>query len=248
MIVAIVQARMGSTRLPGKVLKSVAGVPLLSLQLDRIGSAKMIDRLVVATSTVSIDDQISDFCEKRDILCFRGSEDDVLDRYYHAAKKYRAEVIVRLTADCPLIDPVIIDQAIALFQQSDVDYVSNTLPLESSTYPDGSDVEVFSSSALARVFAEAVSKSNREHVTSYFLREGGEGRFRVKQMVNHKNWASYRFTIDYPEDFEVLELIMEKLDGRKQFGHLGQIVQLLNDYPEIASKNSCYSLKISESN
>ena len=168
MIAAIIQARLGSNRLPGKVLKQVNGVPLLEYQINRVKKSKHIDQIVVATSTLEQDNLIADFCNERKIHCFRGSEEDVLGRYYHCAKKYNAGIIIRLTADCPLIDPAVIDQMVTLFEAQKVDYVANTTPPETSMFPDGSDVEIFSMEGLTQVFNEASDPQDREHVTFYF--------------------------------------------------------------------------------
>ena len=244
MIVAIIQARMGSTRLPGKVLKRVNGIPLIKYQVDRVEKSKLIDKVVIATSKSKKDDQIVSFCEVNNICFYRGSESDVLSRYFSAAIEYNADIIVRLTADCPLIDPIIIDNTVNLFNQSKVDYTSNTSPPETSHFPDGSDVEVFSINALKRANDEAISQADREHVTFYFWKDAFKNGFQTTQLSNAENWSKYRITVDYPEDFEVVKRIIFELNKRNQFGKLGEIIQIIKDYPEIYDLNSKYYVGI----
>jgi spore coat polysaccharide biosynthesis protein SpsF len=240
MIVAIIQARMGSTRLPGKVLMDLNGIPMLQYQVDRVVKSKIIDQVVVATSTSPQDDEIATFCKKNNISFFRGSEDDVLSRYYDAAKKYEVNTIVRITADCPLIDPAVIDRTIELFQKNNLDYASNTAPQENSQYPDGSDVEVFSMSALQRADQEATSKEDREHVTFYFWKAEKKDTFKIAQLGNYENWSKYRFTVDYLEDYQVVKQIDTELKRRNQFGTLEEIIQILKEQPEIVELNAEY--------
>jgi spore coat polysaccharide biosynthesis protein SpsF len=239
MIVAIIQARMGSTRLPGKVLKDVNGVPLLKLMVERVVLSKKIDRVIVATSTLSIDDKIVEFCIKEDIDVFRGSENDVLSRYYECATKLGATVIVRLTADCPLTDPGIIDDVIELFEDEGVDYAANTVPPESSTYPDGSDVEVFSYSALSQAHLKAREQADREHVTFYFWRDPLRG-FQTAQLRQANDWSKYRLTVDYQEDLEVIKLIVNELGNTNNVPMLGEIIKLLENRPDICALNNKY--------
>ena len=240
MIVAIIQARMGSTRLPGKVLKRVNGIPMIQYQVERVEKSKLIDKVIIATSRSQKDDQIVSFCELNNISFYRGSESDVLSRYYCAAKEYKADTIVRLTADCPLIDPIIIDNTVNLFNESKVDYSSNTTPPETSHFPDGSDVEVFSIQALERANNEAIRQADREHVTFYFWKYAEKNGFQTNQLSNTENWSKYRYTVDYSEDFEVVKRIASELNKRNQFGELGEIIQILKDYPEIYDLNSKY--------
>jgi len=240
MIVAIIQARMGSTRLPGKVLKRVNGIPMIQYQVERVEKSKLIDKVIIATSRSQKDDQIVSFCELNNIPFYRGSENDVLSRYYCAAKEYKADTIVRLTADCPLIDPIVIDNTVNLFHESKVDYASNTTPPETSHFPDGSDVEVFSIQALERANNEAIRQADREHVTFYFWKYAEKNGFQTNQLSNTENWSKYRYTVDYSEDFEVVKRIASELNKRNQFGELGEIIQILKDYPEIYDLNSKY--------
>jgi len=239
MIGAIIQARMGSTRLPGKVLKTLSHTPLLKLQIDRVKKAKNIDTIIVATSTARGDDAIEDFCNGEEIKCFRGSEDDVLSRYYQCAQENNLETIVRLTADCPLIDPAVIDQVVDLYLKSNVDYAANTVPPETSHWPDGSDVEVFSSDALKRAYVESITIQDREHVTFFFWKNKDNG-FKTVQLSNSFDWSKYRFTVDYPEDYEVIRLISNEIHARGLFGHIDEIISILDENTEIAKMNEHY--------
>ena len=238
MIIAIIQARMGSTRLPGKVLTEIDGKSLLKYQIDRINRSTLLDKIVVATSNLANDDVIEKFCKKNSIECFRGSENDVLDRYYQCAKIYNPDVIVRLTADCPLSDPAVIDAVINLFIGTNADYAANTVPPETSKYPDGSDVEVFSMKAIERAHREAISMKDREHVTFYFWKY--DNGFNTAQLDNDKDYSKYRFTVDYPEDLEVVEYIIKELKKRNSFGYLKEIIDIIDSNPEIKAKNSKY--------
>ena len=240
MVVAIIQARMGSTRLPGKVLEKVNGVPLLKIMLQRVALSKKINQVVVATSKLVNDDPIVEFCRDEDIEVFRGSEENVLSRYYECATQFGATVIVRLTADCPLIDPDVIDQVVTLFESFGVDFAANTVPPESSSFPDGSDVEVFSYTALSRAYKEVENSSDKEHVTFYFWKNPARN-FKTKQLQNSENWSKYRFTVDYPEDLEVIKQIITKLCNGKKLPKLAEIINFIEERPEIFALNSKYN-------
>lgn len=204
-VVAIIQARMGSSRFPGKVLSDLGGQPVLWHVIDRTRRAKSIDDVIVATTESALDDSISNFCAAIGICCFRGSEEDVLDRFYNAAKHLKADVVVRITADCPLIDPGVIDEVVACFKEGDLDYASNTLRY---TYPDGLDTEVFSFAALETTWREAQKPSEREHVTPYLR----TGKFRTCNVQSTLPVApgAYRLTVDYPSDLQFLRKLYEK--------------------------------------
>ena len=167
-IISIIQARLGSTRLPGKVLKPILSRPMLSYMLERVKAAKRIDALMIATTENKSDQPIVEFCRSEKIKCFRGSENDVLDRYYQAARSVQAEIIVRLTADCPLIDPAVVDEIVEAFltKYPNIDFASNVKP---ATFPDGMDIEVFSFAALEWAWKETKNPLEREHVTPYFM-------------------------------------------------------------------------------
>jgi spore coat polysaccharide biosynthesis protein SpsF len=239
MIGVIIQARMGATRLPGKVLKKLGDNALLDFQISRIKEAKNIDTIVVATTVEDADDEIEVFCNGKGIPCFRGSENDVLSRYYECARDNKFETIVRLTADCPLIDPAVIDKVVTLFFEEKVDYCSNTVPPETSFWPDGSDVEVFSFAALEQAHRNAVKLEDREHVTFFFWKDKSNG-FKTAQLQNFENWSKYRFTVDYQKDYDVVKLIYDEITLRQVYGHIGEIVMVLDDRQDIRMINKDY--------
>ena len=212
-IVAIVQARMGSTRLPGKVLADIAGRPMLWHVVKRVRRAITLQQVIVATSTATADDAVAAFCRAHEIECYRGSENDVLDRYYRAAQSFGAEIVVRVTGDCPLIDAEVIDDVIRVFLADQCDYASNTLRI---TYPDGLDTEVFSFAALEKAWRQARLASEREHVTPY-LRDSE--RFRVAS-VEHRGEGDIgrlRWTVDEPCDLAFVRALYEHFNGRAYF-------------------------------
>ena len=228
---------MGSTRLPGKVLMKVNGRPLLAYQLDRISKSKKLDKVIVATSTLERDNAIENFCKDYGVDCYRGSENDVMSRYYECAKKYNPDTVVRMTADCPLIDPEIIDKVVQKFEDDNVDYCANTVPPETSKFPDGSDIEVFSMKALERANVEVQDEHRREHVTFQFW-QGQD--YVSSQYTQDKDWSNYRITVDYPEDFEVVEYIFNEAKKNKSFVHLDEIIEIIESNEEIKNKNSQY--------
>jgi spore coat polysaccharide biosynthesis protein SpsF len=217
----------------------VNGVPLLKIMIERVALSKRINQVVIATSTLENDDPIVEFCGSEGVEVFRGSEEDVLSRYFDCATKFGATTVVRLTADCPLIDPDIIDDVVNLFEVSGVDFAANTVPPENSTFPDGSDVEVFSYAALSRAHREAVELSDREHVTFYFWKDPARN-FKTKQLQNSDDWSKYRLTVDYPEDLEVVSLIILNLFNGKGTPELARIVNFLEERPEVYALNSKY--------
>jgi glutamate-1-semialdehyde 2,1-aminomutase/spore coat polysaccharide biosynthesis protein SpsF len=227
-IVAIIQARMGSSRLPGKTVADVAGRPLLLHVVERVKRAGRVDKIVVASTDQPSDDPIAILCERNGIECFRGSEEDVLDRFYQAAQANGAEIVVRITADCPLIDPAVIDKVIARFQLGGCDYVSNILRY---TYPDGLDTEVFSFAVLEGAWREAKKLSEREHVTPYLR----TGKFRTANVECDSPMPAgrHRWTVDYPADLEFIRKIYEAFAGNKDFGYQ-DIFHLLRERPELA--------------
>lgn len=237
MKVAIIQARMGAKRLPGKLLKELSGIPLLKFQNQRLTKAK-IDKIVIATSLSGADDAIANFCRENSISCFRGSENDVLSRYYECAKEHKATIIIRVTGDCPLVDPKVIDETVSLLEAEQADFAANTVPPDKSYFPDGSDVEVFTFEALERAHQECKDKHDREHVTFYFWKYNNG--FKTAQLTNDKNYSKYRFTVDYPQDLEVMDFLIKELDKRGQFGHLEEVAKVLDDNPQIKEKNSGY--------
>lgn len=233
MIIAVIQARMGSTRLPGKVLLPILGRPMLSLQIERIKRAKLIDQIVIATSGHPSDLPIQQFAQENGILCIRGAVDDVLDRYYQAAKRTQAEHIVRLTGDCPLSDPDVIDAVVRHHVRHHEDYTSNVHP---PTYPDGFDVEVLTMRALQEAWNNADAASEREHVTSYFRRELPHV---ARGNISHDSDVSdIRLTVDEPEDYEVVKRVFEGLVAMGTGFGLSDVLALLQDHPDISKLNS----------
>jgi len=232
-VVAIIQARMGSTRLPGKVLADIDGRPMLWHVIERVRRASFVNRVIVATSEAQGDDPIARFCQAREIPCFRGSETDVLDRYYHAAKGGGAGVVVRITGDCPLIDAEAIDRVIAVFFENECDYATNTMRY---TYPDGLDTEVFSFHALESAWREASLPAEREHVTPYFK---NSGRFRVACVESQLDPSAgqQRWSVDESCDLEFVRAIYARFNSRPYFG-LGEILQVINEQPAMAKLNS----------
>lgn len=233
-VTAIIQARMGSTRLPGKILKKVNGKPLLFYQLERIKGSKLIDEIVIATTTNHQDNEIVSFCEQYGVSYYRGSETDVLSRYFNAAVKFNADIIVRLTSDCPIIDVEVVDKTIQYFLELDYcDYVSNTLE---RTFPRGLDTEVFSYIALEKAYKEAYLERDREHVTPYFY--SNQNIFVVGSLKNNINYSKYRLTVDTEEDFELIKLIINALFSKKPNFTLIDIVKLMEKNPQWFNINS----------
>jgi len=234
-VVAIIQARMGSTRLPGKVLRQVLEKPLLEYQLERVGRAKLIDEIIIATTDQKINDPIVLLCKTLGISYYRGSENDVLNRYFEAANQTKAEVVVRLTADCPLIDPVQIDKVIEryLLQQYELLYVSNVLK---RSFPRGMDTEVFSVQALKEANQKAKKKSDREHVTKYMVNNSRS--FHLENVTNNQDDSHHRWTVDTIEDFIFIKRIIETLYPHKPNFTMEDIITLLDQFPKWRMINS----------
>jgi spore coat polysaccharide biosynthesis protein SpsF len=231
--IAVIQARMASTRFPGKVLAELCGMPMLSVLLHRIYKAKGIDEVVVATTTSSKDDILVDWLIKNKVTFFRGSENDVLDRYWQCAKKHRADIIVRITADDPLKDPEIIACALAEFSSNkDLDYVSNTIR---PTFPEGLDIEIFSFHALDLAHKEANLISEREHVTPYIWKN--PARFSLKSFVMHPDLSKWRWTVDKPEDLLFVRTVFSHFANNIQTNYR-DIIKLINENPQLAEINT----------
>lgn len=205
-ILAILQARTSSTRLPNKVLMPILGRPMLALQLERLKRCTTFSAMVVATSTDPSDDALAGLCAREGVDCFRGSLVDVLDRFVCAARPYAPDIVVRLTGDCPLADPALIDEIVTRFVASDLEYLFNCGP---PSYPDGLDVEVTRFAALEAAAREAVLPSHREHVTP-FIRNQSD-RFRVGNQASDVDRSGMRWTVDEPEDFEFVKQVYERL-------------------------------------
>lgn len=235
-IIVIIQARMSSTRLPGKVLKEIAGKPMLAWVVERARKAQTVSEVVVATTVEPSDDPIVNFCAQMGYACTRGSLNDVLDRYYQAARVYNADVVVHVTADCPLIDPAEIDHVVREYQRSGVDFAANRLPPPfGRTYPIGLDTEVCSFAALERAWREAKEPYQREHVMPYLYEE--PGRFKVLRVDHDPDYGDLRWTVDTPQDLELLRAIFERMAGRVDFGWL-DVLELFQHEPELARLNA----------
>jgi len=233
MITAIIQARMGSSRLPGKVLMPILGRPMLALQLERVQAARLVDQVVIATSGHPSDQAILDFAQEHDVFCLRGAVDDVLDRYHQAAKRTQSDHIVRITGDCPLIDPAVIDAVIRAHVHDENDYTANVNP---PTFPDGMDVEVMTFAALNEAWSYADKPSEREHVTSYFRRDLSH--VQMGNIAHDTDLSDLRVTVDEAVDFEVVKAVFEGLIAQGLTFGLSDIVQFLSDHPELARKNA----------
>lgn len=233
-VVAIVQARMGSTRFPGKVLMPIRGIPMLELLLARLARSTEVDRIVVATSVDPQDNPLADRVRALGYACERGSELDVLDRYVQAIRSNPSDIVVRITGDCPLVDPALVDKAVLTFKASGVDYLSNTAP---PTWPDGLDVEVFSVAALERAGREAHDPYDREHVTPYMRTAG---RFTQAILRNPEDWSSLRWTVDEPADFEVIAKVFDHFGTSAEFGWR-DVLALQQRQPELFASNETLS-------
>ena len=230
MIGCIIQARMGSSRLPSKVLmKSDDGRPLLYYVINQLRYCTKVKNLVIATTTNQEDDEIEKFANDNSVNIFRGKEKDVLDRYFQCAKKYSFSTIVRITADCPLIDPQIVDKVIEKFFSGNYDFATNTL---TRTFPIGTDVEVFSFSALNRAWENTQLPSEREHVTPYLRKEEN---FKIINIENDKNISNLRLTVDRIEDFELIKQILNNISINPI--HLEDVLELFSRKPELIEIN-----------
>jgi len=225
-IIIITQARMTSTRLPGKVLKTVLGKPLLSYQIERLQRVKQAREVVVATTTNQTDQPIKELCRTMAVPIFRGSEEDVLSRYYEAAKMHKADVVVRVTSDCPLIDPEVIDKVIEYYIKHlpSYHYVSNTL---TRTYPRGMDTEVFSFQALEEAYWEATAQPDREHVTPFIYRH--PERYRIANVAYPEDQSCHRWTVDTTEDFDLIRKIIEHIYPVKPEFTLEDVLELIHE-------------------
>lgn len=230
---------MGSSRLPGKVLMNIDGKSMIKFMYDRVKKSKLVDKIILATTTNEVDNPIYELCISEKISCYRGSENDVLDRYYKAAIKYNPTIVVRLTADCPLIDPKLIDKTINLFIEKNVDYASNTVPPEIKKFPDGTDVEVFSFENLKKSWIHSTDPKEREHVTFYFWKSNNN--FTTALLENKYDWGKYRITIDYEEDFILFKKIVKRLKEKNKFGHINEIIEIFENEPELFKINSMYT-------
>lgn len=233
----IIQARIGSGRLPGKILKDLCGFPMLYHVVERCKESKRADKVIVATTTQQEDDVTASFCDEHKVDYARGSENNVLERYHETALKFGSSRIVRVTADCPLIEPSIIDLCIEKFEkEKGMDYLSN---ISVRTFPRGLDVEVFSFDALERAWKRAKEPYEREHVTPYIW-ENKNGEFKIGEVLraSPEYARNYRLTVDYPEDFEVVKKIYEALYKPNTIVDAREALAFLDHHPEIARINA----------
>jgi glutamate-1-semialdehyde 2,1-aminomutase len=228
--IAIVQARMGSTRLPSKVMRRIDGVPLIELLLSRLSKAKRIDKIIVATTSDPREKSLIEHVRRLGYEAFQGSENDVLDRYYQAAKRYEADTIIRITGDCPLIDPTLVEEIIAAYEGASVDFLSNTIV---PTFPDGLDTAVFSFKALEGAHISATNKYDREHVTPYIRTSG---KFRLGSFSNPVDYSAERWTVDEVDDLEVVANIFGHFHPRTVFGWM-EVIALKEQKPELFRNN-----------
>ncbi len=234
--IAIVQARMGSSRLPGKVLLDIAGEPMLVRVVERVRRAGSVDLVVVATTTGAEDNPLADLCLERGYPVYRGSLHDVLDRFYQAARAHLADVIVRITADCPLIDPHVIDDTVQAFLSSGADFAANRLPPPwQRTYPIGLDVEVCTFEALEKAWENADQAHEREHVMPFLYAQ--EGRFNVLLVDHEPDFGSLRWTVDTAEDLELVRQIYARFPGQDDFSWK-EVLDLVLREPELSRINA----------
>ena len=231
MIGCIVQARMGSSRLPGKVMMKMDDKnPIIHYVLEQLKHCNFLDEIVVATTVLKEDDVIKNFVIKNDVKCFRGSEKDVLDRYYQCAKNYSFSAVVRITSDNPLVDPKIIDKIITLFKTNDYDCISNEQP---PTFPLGYAVEVFSFTALETAWKKAELPSEREHVTPYFYKN--KEIFKQINFGNSTDLSSIRCTLDTKDDYNLIKKIMQKINHKPIL--LNDVLKLFEKEPKLSQIN-----------
>lgn len=233
-IAVIIQARMGSTRLSGKVMKDIYGKTVLSHVIDRVRQSKLIEDIIIATTSNDMDNIIETEAIKCGVKVFRGSENDVLSRYYLAAESNKIDVIVRITSDCPVIDPYVIDKIIQAYLKGQNDIVTNaSSDLNERTYPRGLDTEVFSFESLKEAFNNAKKEYQKEHVTPYIY----ENSKNIYCYKNDVDYSKYRWTLDTEEDFELITEIYKKLYKGKHDFYLNDIIDLFIKEPNLASIN-----------
>jgi len=234
-VVVIIQARMGSTRLPGKVLKKILDKPMLQYVVDQVSYANLVDELVVATTINPKDDEIVEFCKNSGVKCFRGSENNVLARYYYAAKEFKANCVVRICSDSPLVDPFVIDKIVEIFLKNKgrYDYVSNTLD---QTYPLGMNVEVFSQLSLEKSFLNSCKDYEKEHVTPYMYTNPKFFNIYKEQLSEKLNHL--RLTVDESQDFSLVEFIIKKLYCNDKPIYIKDISELYKKNKDVFSINS----------
>lgn len=240
-VVSIVQARMNSSRLPGKVLKPIAGYPMLNWVVERARMSQLTDSVWVATTTDASDDAIANYCANHNYPVYRGSEQDVLDRFYQAAKLAEADIVVRLTADCPLIDPWLIDEVITILFDEKADFAATRLPPPfHRTYPIGLDVEAVHFSGLEKAWQKAATRYQREHVMPFFYEL--EGQYKVVVLNAAEDKGNYRWTVDTAEDLQLVEQLAAAFDGRRDFSWQ-EVLAYFESHPELHVINAAVAHK-----
>jgi len=234
-VTAIIQARMSSTRLPGKVLKNICGKPMLWHMLNRLKFSKKIDDIILAIPNLAQNNKLKDIAKEFKLHCFRGSEEDVLDRYYKAAVKFGGDVIVRLTSDCPLIDPRLTDRIIEEHLLADVDYTSGG---NKGSFPRGLDTEVFSFDALKRAYEEAKQDYEREHVTPYIYQHPELFKLQFIEASGKLRQPDLRLTVDTEEDLKLIREIFTRLYRDDQIFYAEDIIDLLDRHPGLVAINA----------
>ena len=232
-IFCLVQARMSSTRLPNKVMLNLEGKPVIEQLFHQLSFSKLITECVLTTSIDKSDDVLYDWAMKKGIPVYRGNLNDVLDRYYNAAKFFKAKVVVRITGDCPLIDPEIVDDTIKYFLENGMDYVTNDLP---PTFPDGLDTEVFTFKTLEKAFKNAKLSSEREHVTPYIL--NNKNVFKTGNFKNNIDLNFHRWTLDNKEDYLLISSIYEKLFTENNYIKMNDVLDYLLNNPDLIKLNT----------
>lgn len=227
MIGIIIQARMESKRLPGKVLMPLENQPVLSRVLAQLKNITGVDRAIIATTELASDDPIVSYCKQNHVDYYRGSTEDVLERYYACARKFSLKTIIRVTADCPLIDPAILWKTVQIHLEMDADYTSNRL---TPRFPQGLDVDVLKFSALEKVFKTAAEPLEREHVVIHIWKN--RSRFSVQELVSKEDYSKYRWVLDWPEDYTFLSKIFGYLRDAAQPLFMQQVLDVLQKHPE----------------
>lgn len=232
---AVVQTRMGSTRLPGKVMMELCGKPVIRHVIDRLKQARHLDSIVIATTLEAQDDVIAAQARENGVGCFRGSESDVLSRYYYAAKENGLDIVVRITSDCPLIDPLIIDDLVKFYKSNAYDLVANISPdVVQRTFPRGLDAEVFSFKILEEAFNKASKEYQREHVTPYIYEYGSK----IYCYKSEKNYSAYRWTLDTEDDLKLIKAVYQHLYKGVHDFYLKDVLALMEKHPELSSINA----------
>jgi len=235
-VICLVQARMTSTRLPGKIMFDLRGIPVIGRILHSLGKCSQINKIVVVTTTNSQDDVLVNYLKKNNYEIFRGSENDVLDRFVNAAEKYSPDFVVRITADCPLVDPKIVDKVIDIAIKMDIDYASNTLK---RTFPDGYDVEVVKFSTLKKINLITKDEAEREHVTLYLV--NNQEKFNVINLEAKEKHPDWRVTLDNMEDYKLIKKI-DNSYPEKDVIYYEDVIKLFLNRPELITINSKFSL------